>query len=159
MNAEEKRRIIRGEVFCEGRWVPIDKKYEIEQQRRKKIEAGYVFYQGEWISIDEKCARVLPPKPKEEKKSETIVINQYDNRTVYNVDKRTTHHHEHRHVNIDKDGLEEYIRNRLPEGNSEMVELIDEEKNNVSALPGKKKKNAIPDRRKIKGFLKAPEDD
>ena len=92
MNSSDKRRILRGEVFHQGRWMSIDKKCDLEKDRQKKIIAGYVFYQGEWMSIDEKIARVVPPVPKEEKKAETIVINQYDNRTIYNVDKRTTHH-------------------------------------------------------------------
>ena len=156
MNTEEKRRIIRGEVFVEGRWVPIDKKYAIEQQRRKKIEAGYVFYQGQWMTIDEKLNRVVPPKPPEEKRPATVVINQYDNRTFYNVDNRTLHQHEHRHVHIDKEGLDEYVRNRLPGEVPGSIPSIDADKKKREALPGKKEDGAVEDKRKIKGLLEGP---
>ncbi|MBN1579028.1 MAG: hypothetical protein JW913_20870 [Chitinispirillaceae bacterium] len=150
MNAEDKRRVIRGEVFCEGRWVHIDRKFDIERQRRKKIEAGYVYHHGEWITIDEKLSRVVPPKPPEEKRAETIIINQYDNRTI--------HHHEHRHVHIDREGLEEYSRHRLTDNTTGDTPLIEADRNKVEALPGKKESDAVVDGRKIKGLLKPPED-
>ncbi|MBN1307108.1 MAG: hypothetical protein JXA18_04270 [Chitinispirillaceae bacterium] len=156
MNAEEKRRVVRGEVFVDGRWVPIDKKYEIERQRWKKIEAGYVFYQGEWMTIDEKLRRVVPPEPPEEKRAATVVINQYDNRTVYNVDNRTIHRHEHRHVHIDKEGIEEYMCNRLPGELSADTPSIDADTKKRGALAGKKENEAITDKRKVKGLLKPP---
>ena len=107
MNKEYKIRVVHGQVYYQNRWMPIEKKVELEAKDRKKIEEGFVRFQGEWITIEEKLARVSPPKPQE---PQQIHINQtYDQRTI-NVDKRVTH--EHKHVHLDKETLAEYAKNR-----------------------------------------------
>ena len=108
------------------------------------------------MTIDEKLNRVVPPKPPEEKRPATVVINQYDNRTFYNVDNRTLHQHEHRHVHIDKEGLEEYVRNRLPGEVPGSIPSIDADKKKHDALPGKKEDGVVEDKRKIRGLLEGP---
>ncbi|MBN1759849.1 MAG: hypothetical protein JW863_16095 [Chitinispirillaceae bacterium] len=158
MNTDEKRRVIHGEVFAEGRWVPIERKFEIEQQRRKKIEAGYVWYRGDWMTIDEKLRLVVPSKPPEEKSNPTIVINNYDNRTFSTVDNRTVHHYEHRHVHVDQQTLEGYMRNSLPDETSPEVKSLDSEVAQYKPLPDKKGKKMIDNKGKNRKLLPPPED-
>ena len=124
MNKEDKSRVVHGQVYYQNRWMPIEKKVELEIKDRKKIEEGFVRYQGEWITIEEKLARVSPPKPQE---PQQIHINQtYDQRTI-NVDKRVTH--EHKHVHLDKDTLAEYAKNRRRLGPSGENLSLDNEGN------------------------------
>lgn len=159
MNTHEKHRIIRGDVFVDGRWVPIHKKLEIDRQRRKKIEEGYVFYRGEWMTIKEKLLRVLPPKASEEKRPSSIVINNYDNRSYSTIDQRTVHHHEHRHVHVDGELLGEYVNGHLPQEASPAVHSIDSDKRKRKALSGSKKKKMIDNEGKSRKLLMPPGED
>ena len=156
MNTEDRHRIIRGQVFCDGRWVPIENKASLERQRRKKIEAGYVFFQGEWIPIDEKLARTAPSKLPGEHKPQSIVVNINDNRTTYNVDNRTVHEHEHRHVHIDKRNLEAYLGQTLPDAGAS-GRSIDGKVKKTPEVPAPKSRAELADERKIKGLLNPPE--
>ena len=158
MNRQEKQQIIHGNVFVDGRWVPIDQKVAIERERRKKIEAGYVYFQQEWMTIDEKLRRVHPPAPPAQKDAGTVIINNYDNRTFTNIDKRTVHHHEHRHVHLDQQTLEGYMRNRLPGETSPEVKSLDAEIVQHKALPGKKRNKMIDNEGKNRKLLPPPED-
>ena len=158
MNAEDKRRVIHGEVFFEGCWVPIETKHAAAQQRRKKIEDGYVFYRGEWITIDEKLSRVAPPKPPDEQRTGTVIVNQYDNRTVYNIDNRTVHSHEHRHVHVDGKELEKLSRNRQAGAKPDGISAIRSDREPGKALPDKEKTQSIEDRGKISGLLPSPDE-
>lgn len=109
MNKEDRSRVVHGQVFYNNRWMPIEKKVELEAKERKKIEEGFVRLHGEWITIEEKLARISPPKPQE---PQQIYINQtYDQRT-YNVDRRVTHEHEHRHLHLDAETLSDYAKSR-----------------------------------------------
>jgi hypothetical protein len=157
MNTEDKYRIVRGQVFCDGRWLPIENKLSLEQQRQKKIEAGYVFFQGEWISIDEKLARTVPSKYPEERMSPSIILNVNDNRTTYTIDNRTIHEHEHRHVHLDSGSLRGYLHQTLPPEETG-ARVVDESGKNVRRLSGGKKSAALDDGRKVRGLLKPPDD-
>ena len=158
MDRRDRTRVLRGEVFHQGQWMSIRHKYDLEMQRRKKIEAGYVFFQGEWITIDEKCARVTPPSgpAKDDRPAAPIVINQYDNRIVYNIDKRTINRNEHRHVHLDKDTLEEYMRHRLTSPDENPDRFIEEKTPAVDKI-NRQEKKSLPHRKKISGLLKPPE--
>ena len=157
MNRSDRNRVLRGEVLLGGRWTSIDKKIEAEQQRRRKIEKGYVFHRGEWITIDEKIARVAPSVLKEEKETSTIVINNYDNRTVYNIDKRTTHHHEHRHLHIDQDEFERKLQEKLPKS-KRIPYSVDGKRGVDEKLSSSEESEAIEGGRGINGLLEAQED-
>jgi hypothetical protein len=159
MNRTDKINILRGEVFHEGRWVPIDRKVEAEIQRRKKIEAGYVLYHGEWITIDEKLGRVTPQKTPEKKHPDTVVVNINDNRTVYNVDNRTVHEHQHRHLHIDKNMVNEYVNRQLTDNNGTTTQQLSGNRDQKAALPDREKHKPIRDKRKIKGLLMGPDED
>jgi hypothetical protein len=156
MNPGDKKRILRGEVFYGGRWVPIEQKLAAALQHRKKIEDGYVFYQGEWITIDEKIARVAPPKVPAEKRPETIVVNINDNRTFYNVDKRTVFNQEHRHVHLDRESLEEYVQQKLPKDTTGDTAAIESDKKSVKALPDRKQKKLLTNEGKETKSLPPP---
>ena len=111
MNKEDKNRIIHGQVYYQNRWMPIDKKLELEKQDRAKIEQGYVRYTGEWITIEEKLARTLPQQ-NQNIEPQQIVINQTYNQQTYNVDKRTVHEHDHKHIHVDAETLGHYAKSR-----------------------------------------------
>ena len=103
MNKEDRSRVVHGEVFYQHRWMPIEKKIELEKKDREKIEKGFVKYQGEWITIEDKLARVTPQK----QEPQQINIQQ-----TYNIDKRVTHEHEHKHLHLDAETLAAYAKNR-----------------------------------------------
>jgi hypothetical protein len=145
---EDKGRVVRGEVFFEGRWVPMEQKLEHERARRKKIEAGYVLYQGEWITIDEKLARVTPPAAGQAAAPVNIVINKNDNRTLNYVDNKTVHTHDHRHVHVDAGLLADPSRPLLADGQpAPFKELTDG------------KSGALPPPDSIRRGLLSPPDD
>ncbi len=118
MIREDKGRIVQGQVFYQNQWIPIERKIAFEAQNRKKIEEGFVLFQGEWISIDEKLARLKPPKPQKQS-PEKVIYNQTVNRQTYNVnhneniDNRTIHEHDHKHVHLDAQNASNYIRENL----------------------------------------------
>lgn len=157
MNQSDKWKVLRGEVFFEGRWVPIERKIDAENRRRKKIEAGYVFYHGEWITIEEKYARVVPGKPSA-KQPETIVVNINDNRTFYTIDNRTLHEHQHRHLSLDKETLDNYMSGPIADTGDGTAQLPDGNQDGAAALPDPKKHRLIKNKRKIKGLLRSPDD-
>ncbi len=119
MIKENRSRIILGQVFYQNQWMPIEKKIDLEAQRRKKIEEGYVFFQGEWIPLEEKLARISHTKIKKDK-PQKVVYNQqtYNINQNQNFDNRVTHEHEHRHVHIDPQNIPNYThektKNTLP---------------------------------------------
>jgi hypothetical protein len=149
MKPEDKIRIIKGDVFSEGRWVPIWKKLERERQRHEKIRAGYVLHQGEWITIDEKLDRVSPQRPLADSGPVNITINRNDNRTVNYVDNTTTHTHDHRHVHVDQE---------LLAGASRQL-LTDEQSGSTRELPDRRGKKSIGFGKKIGGLLNPPDDE
>jgi hypothetical protein len=106
----DRSRVIHGFVQHKGQWLSIDKKAQLEAERRRRIEDGYVMYQGEWVTIDEKLARTAPPAVAPQSPQQ-VVYNQTINRQVYNVqhtvDKRTFQEtvHEHRHLHVDPQAL------------------------------------------------------
>ena len=160
MNAHEKHRIIRGEVFVDGRWVPMSRKVELDRQYRKKIEEGYVFYRGEWMTIEEKLFRVLPPKPPEATASSSIVINNYDNRSYATIDKRTVHHHEHRHVHVNGERFDVPAPDQITGGFSAQVPAeIGTEADGRKALPDGLRNGMIDNEGKNRKLLMPPEDE
>jgi hypothetical protein len=159
MKPEDKIRIIKGEVFSEGRWVPIWKKLERERQRHEKIKAGYVLHQGEWITIDEKVARVSPHAALADSGPVNITINRNDNRIVNYVDNKTTHSHDHRHVHVDKELLSEASQHRLSDGHSDSMREISTEKRRAQELSDRTGKRPIDYGKKIDGMLNPPDND
>jgi hypothetical protein len=141
MNKEDKSSVVHGEVFYRNRWMPIEKKVDLEAQDRKKIEEGFVMFQGEWVTIEEKLARVFPPAPQKQE-AQHIHVNQ-----TYNIDKRVIHEHEHKHLHLDAETLAAYAKNRgnaLPSPDTLSVEqgqeyqLLDGEQGNRKMIPGQK---------------------
>lgn len=108
MNKEDRSRVVHGEVFYQHRWMPIEKKMELEARDRKKIEEGFVKFQGEWITIEDKLARVVPQK----QEPQQVHIQQTYNQQTYNIDRRVTHEHEHKHLHLDAETLAAYAKNR-----------------------------------------------
>ncbi|MBD3320549.1 MAG: hypothetical protein GF350_05570 [Chitinivibrionales bacterium] len=103
MTGEEKKNIINGLVFYRNRWVSIDKKNELENQKKKCIEKGFVHFQGEWITIEDKISRIAPPTQQQNAPG-NIVVNKTVTNQVYNIssDNRTFQDSgEHRHVHLD----------------------------------------------------------
>ncbi|MFP4522842.1 MAG: hypothetical protein ACLFQK_11920 [Fibrobacterota bacterium] len=151
MDREWKEKVLNGYVESAGRWVSIDKKNELENARRKKIEDGFVFYMNEWIPINQKYNTLVAAEKNASGDPGKIVINNTENRQVYNIsnDNRTVHdnrHEEHRHLHVDRNSLSEKSMYELSDGTELRSINKEDEKKSISGKESPEK-------------LEAPEDD
>lgn len=71
----EADHIFRGEVFYDGRWMPIEEKAALEKQLEENLLAGRTEYQGQWVPIEEK-RKIVKNNPQETKKTVSFPATQ-----------------------------------------------------------------------------------
>lgn len=149
MIQEDRARVVHGQVYYQNRWMPAEKKAELEANRLGIIQKGLVQYNGEWIPIDDKVA-MLSKNKNVDKATRKVVVNKTVNRQVYNVnvhnDNRNIQHttNEHRHVHVDQELLQGYSQQHTGSRISQNMTPFLGEDAGKPAIEDKKQKNLPP---------------